>query len=363
MMDRLLVVRCPGLLEEDEGGATLRTFVSVLAAVEAYCPGSRPSGPASARCPLEGRPGTSGASRHWSTWSPRPPQPSPMPRWASPTACSVPCWPPGPRWWSRPGPPRRSSPPCRCPPSGTPTWPSCWPGSGSAPSGTSPPSPSATSSDGSAPTAPTPPGGPGRRAGSSPGSANPGSTAASRGDQHGGRRPRRPRAASGAAPATAMPGRPGPWPTCSELLGADGVLRIRLQGGRSPAERSRLVTWREHGRPPATGPWTRPGPARSRRRPRRSCTPLRSGPRWSTTPANRWWCRGGACSPPRPERLSVDGGPWTAVTGVGRAVAGRGAVVVTGPATNGPDAGRAGRRGCPALLTEQGRWWVEATYG
>ena len=24
---------------------------------------------------------------------------------------------------------------------------------------------------------------------------------------------------------------------------ADGVLRIRLQGGRSPAERSRLVTW------------------------------------------------------------------------------------------------------------------------
>ncbi|MGA8370837.1 MAG: hypothetical protein WB765_11970, partial [Acidimicrobiales bacterium] len=37
-MDRLLVVRCPGLLEEDEGGATLRTFVSVLAAVEVYCP-------------------------------------------------------------------------------------------------------------------------------------------------------------------------------------------------------------------------------------------------------------------------------------------------------------------------------------
>ena len=37
-MDRLLVVRCPDLLDEDEGGAALRSFVTVVEAVEAYCP-------------------------------------------------------------------------------------------------------------------------------------------------------------------------------------------------------------------------------------------------------------------------------------------------------------------------------------
>jgi len=37
-MDRLLVVRCPDLLDEDEDGAALRSFVEVVDAVEAYCP-------------------------------------------------------------------------------------------------------------------------------------------------------------------------------------------------------------------------------------------------------------------------------------------------------------------------------------
>ena len=37
-MDRLLIVRCPDLLDEDEGGAVLRSFVRVIGAVEAYCP-------------------------------------------------------------------------------------------------------------------------------------------------------------------------------------------------------------------------------------------------------------------------------------------------------------------------------------
>jgi hypothetical protein len=37
-MDRLLVVRCPDLVEDDEGGAARRRFVTVTAAVEAYCP-------------------------------------------------------------------------------------------------------------------------------------------------------------------------------------------------------------------------------------------------------------------------------------------------------------------------------------
>jgi nucleotidyltransferase/DNA polymerase involved in DNA repair len=37
-VNRLLVVRCPELLVEDEDGATLRSFVKVVEAVEAYCP-------------------------------------------------------------------------------------------------------------------------------------------------------------------------------------------------------------------------------------------------------------------------------------------------------------------------------------
>ena len=37
-MNRLLVVRCPALLEDDEGGASLRLFVRVIEAVETYCP-------------------------------------------------------------------------------------------------------------------------------------------------------------------------------------------------------------------------------------------------------------------------------------------------------------------------------------
>jgi hypothetical protein len=37
-MNRLLVVRCPDLLDEDEDGAALRSFVKVIDAVESYCP-------------------------------------------------------------------------------------------------------------------------------------------------------------------------------------------------------------------------------------------------------------------------------------------------------------------------------------
>lgn len=37
-MNRLLVVRCPHLLEEDENGSTLRSFIQVIDAVEAFCP-------------------------------------------------------------------------------------------------------------------------------------------------------------------------------------------------------------------------------------------------------------------------------------------------------------------------------------
>jgi hypothetical protein len=37
-MNRLLVVRCPDLLDEDENGAALRSFVKVVDAVRSYCP-------------------------------------------------------------------------------------------------------------------------------------------------------------------------------------------------------------------------------------------------------------------------------------------------------------------------------------
>jgi hypothetical protein len=37
-MDRLLVVCCPHLLNEDEGGTVLRSFISVIDVVEVYCP-------------------------------------------------------------------------------------------------------------------------------------------------------------------------------------------------------------------------------------------------------------------------------------------------------------------------------------
>ena len=38
IVNRLLVVRCPDLLEDDEGGTSLRVFIRVIEAVEAYCP-------------------------------------------------------------------------------------------------------------------------------------------------------------------------------------------------------------------------------------------------------------------------------------------------------------------------------------
>ena len=37
-MNRLVVVRCPDLLDEDEDGDALRLFTRVVEAVEAYCP-------------------------------------------------------------------------------------------------------------------------------------------------------------------------------------------------------------------------------------------------------------------------------------------------------------------------------------
>ena len=141
-MDRLLVVRCPDLLVEDEGGAALRTFAGVLAAVEAYCPWVTPVPPASARCPSGARPATSVGRRPWSTWSMRPHRVSPAEvgiadgLFAAVLAARqgevVPA-----------GGQVRSWPRCRWASSASPSWPSCSTAWASAHWASSPRSPSA----------------------------------------------------------------------------------------------------------------------------------------------------------------------------------------------------------------------------
>jgi hypothetical protein len=156
-----------------------------------------------------------------------------------------------------------------------------------------------------------------------------------------------------------------------ELLGPDGVATVRLQGGRSPAEQARVVTWTGGGEPrgtvPGTGravvagtgaPWpgripapapavVHPDPVRADLADARG-TPVRVSARGLLTAA--------------PDRLSVEGGPWEPLSGWAGPWPSderwwsrsrrRGARLqaVTG-------------RGAHLLLVERGRWWVEATYG
>jgi hypothetical protein len=146
-----------------------------------------------------------------------------------------------------------------------------------------------------------------------------------------------------------------------ELLGPDGVVRARLQGGRGPAQQARFVTWQEGTATPApeTGaPWPGriPPPAPAVVHP----APLRAEVADEGGEAVGVSARGLLTAVPC--RLSVEGGPWARVT----AWAGpwpseerwwsrtrrRGARL---QAVTGADA--------YLLLVERGRWWVEATYG
>ena len=122
-----------------------------------------------------------------------------------------------------------------------------------------------------------------------------------------------------------------------ELLGPDGVVTAHLQGGRSPAERSRLVTW-------TTGGWPGGG----------------GGARPVPEPGAPW---PGRIPPPAPavDRLSVEGGPWEPLSGWAG----------PWPADErwwSRSRRRAARlqavtaRSAHLLLAERGRWWVEATY-
>jgi len=152
-----------------------------------------------------------------------------------------------------------------------------------------------------------------------------------------------------------------------ELLGPDGVVVAHLQGGRSPAEQSRLVTWTTGNRPGDSGvrpvpesgaPWpgripppapavVHPDPVRADLADNRG-EPVRVSARGLLTTA--------------PDRLSVEGGPWEPLSGWAG----------PWPADErwwSRSRRRAARlqavtaRSAHLLLAERGRWWVEATYG
>ena len=146
-----------------------------------------------------------------------------------------------------------------------------------------------------------------------------------------------------------------------DLLGPDGVVTAHLQGGRGPAQRARFVTWSARGARPDTapdGPWPGqiPPPAPSVVHPAPLRAELVDPGGEPVSVSARGLLTGTPC------RLSVEQGPWSSVT----AWAGpwpsderwwsrsrrRSARLqaVTGPAAH-------------LLLVERGRWWVEATYG
>jgi hypothetical protein len=146
-----------------------------------------------------------------------------------------------------------------------------------------------------------------------------------------------------------------------DLLGPDGVVTARLQGGRGPSERARFVTWnagesREDAALGAPWPGQIPPPAPAVVHP----TPLPA----EVTDAGG--CpvsvSGRGLLTAAPSRLSVEKSPWSAVTAWAgpwpsderwwsRSRRRRARLqVVTGPAAH-------------LLLVERGRWWVEATYG
>jgi len=146
-----------------------------------------------------------------------------------------------------------------------------------------------------------------------------------------------------------------------DLLGPDGVVVAHLQGGRGPAQRARFVTWSGQEAHPDTspgGPWPGqippPAPAVVHPAPLRAelvdvgGEPIAVSARGLLTGT--------------PDRLSVEESPWSAVT------------AWAGPWPSDERWWSRSRRrsarlqavtGAAAhlLLVERGRWWVEATYG
>jgi hypothetical protein len=150
-----------------------------------------------------------------------------------------------------------------------------------------------------------------------------------------------------------------------ELLHPEAVVRGRLQGGRGPAERARLVPWagagddQAHPILPSPEPWPGqvPSPAPTVILPRPVPVVLDDGT------GRAVGVTGSGVASTAPARLSVAGGPWAEVTGWagpwptderwwspgGRRRRARMQVVVAG--------------GTAHLLTrERGGWWLEGTY-
>ncbi len=146
-----------------------------------------------------------------------------------------------------------------------------------------------------------------------------------------------------------------------DLLGPDGVVTAHLQGGRGPVQRARFVTWNARERHPdaaPAAPWPGqiPPPAPAVVHP----APLPA--ELAGTDGRPVSVSGRGLLTAAPSRLSVEQGPWSTVTGW------------AGPWPSDERWwSRSHRRsarmqtvaGTEAhlLLIERGRWWVEATYG
>ena len=156
-----------------------------------------------------------------------------------------------------------------------------------------------------------------------------------------------------------------------ELLGPDGVVTVRLQGGRSPAEQARFVTWSAGDPPRGARPGTVPAgsPLSDAPWPGRIPAPAPAVVHPEPVRADLADVRG---EPVRvsargllaaaPDRLSVEGGPWEPLSGW------------AGPWPSDERWwARSRRRGARLqavtgraahlLVAERGQWWVEATYG
>jgi nucleotidyltransferase/DNA polymerase involved in DNA repair len=361
-MDRLLVVRCPGLLEEDEGGATLRTFVSVLAAVEVYCPWVEAVRPGI--CSLPAR----GPARYFGGEQALVDLVAGATAAITDTEVGIADGLFGAVLAARAAlvVPAGTTPAFLAPlpvsALGDPDLAELLARLGIRTLGEFAALPERHvlgrfGADGVAC----------HRvargdSGELAGLRQPGIDRHIESHQHGGR------------PAASTQG--GFWGGASDrdaraartladvqrILGADGVLRIRLQGGRSPAERSRLVTWGARETPsdrtldaPWPGQIPPPAPAIVH------TPPL--GAEVIDDAGEPVVVSGRGLLTATPGRLSVAGGPWTAVTAWAgpwpaeerwwsraRRRTARMQVVLAGEDAR-------------LLLTEQGRWWVEATYG
>ncbi len=171
------------------------------------------------------------------------------------------------------------------------------------------------------------------------------------------------------APGRGTGGEPGFWggvsdtdaraaralATVQDLIGADGVVTARLQGGRGPAQRARFVTWNareghEERDPGAPWPGQIPPPAPAVVHPDPLFAELADADGRPVTVSGRGLLTA------VPYRLSVERGPWSAVVLLGRAVAVGRAVVVDVPAEERTFAG--GRRGRPPTY-----WWRNGASG